>query len=71
MKQIKEILKIGVPIMLGQACVIIVAFADNIMIGWHNVDELAAASFVNKCVEPGYFDGVGILHWFDSYDWRF
>lgn len=34
--------------MLGQACVIILAFADNIMIGWHSVDELAASSFVNN-----------------------
>jgi len=48
MKQIREILKIGLPIMLGQACVIILAFADNIMIGWHSVDELAASSFVNN-----------------------
>ena len=48
MKKIKEILRIGLPIMLGQACVIILAFADNIMIGWHSVDELAASSFVNN-----------------------
>ena len=48
MKKIREILKIGLPIMLGQACVIILAFADNIMIGWHSVDELAASSFVNN-----------------------
>lgn len=48
MQKIREILKIGLPIMLGQACVIILAFADNIMIGWHSVDELAASSFVNN-----------------------
>lgn len=48
MKKVREILKIGLPIMLGQACVIILAFADNIMIGWHSVDELAASSFVNN-----------------------
>lgn len=48
MRKIREILKIGLPIMLGQACVIILAFADNIMIGWHSVDELAASSFVNN-----------------------
>ena len=59
MKQIKEILKIGVPIMLGQACVIIVAFADNIMIGWHNVDELAAASFVNNVLNLVILMGLG------------
>ena len=59
MKQIKEILKIGVPIMLGQACVIIVASADNIMIGWHNVDELAAASFVNNVLNLVILMGLG------------
>lgn len=48
MNKIREILRIGLPIMLGQACVIILAFADNIMIGWHSVDELAASSFVNN-----------------------
>ncbi len=48
MRKIGEILKIGLPIMLGQACVIILAFADNIMIGWHSVDELAASAFVNN-----------------------
>lgn len=48
MRQVREILRVGLPIMLGQACVIILAFADNLMIGWHSVDELAAASFVNN-----------------------
>ena len=45
--KIKDILKIGLPIMMGQACIIILAFADNIMLGWYGVNELAAASFVN------------------------
>ena len=48
MNKIREIFSIGLPIMLGQACVIILAFADNIMIGCHSVDELAASSFVNN-----------------------
>lgn len=64
MKKIGEILRIGLPIMLGQACVIILAFADNIMIGWHSVNELAAASFVNNIVnlfimtEMGFSGGM-------------
>ena len=64
MKKIGEILRIGLPIMLGQACVIILAFADNIMIGWHSVNELAAASFVNNIVnlfimtEMGFAGGM-------------
>lgn len=50
MGKIREILRIGIPIMLGQACIIVLAFADNIMIGWYGVHELAAASFVNGII---------------------
>ena len=57
MQKIREILRIGLPIMLGQACVIILAFADNIMIGWHSVDELAASSFV-ILTELGFATGM-------------
>lgn len=72
MNKVKEILKIGIPIMLGQACVIILAFADNIMIGWHSVEELAASSFVNNVMnlfiltELGFATGmtpvIGAFH---------
>lgn len=72
MNKVQEILKIGVPIMLGQACVIILAFADNIMIGWHSVNELAASSFVNNVMnffiltELGFASGmtpiIGAFH---------
>lgn len=72
MNKVREILKIGVPIMLGQACVIILAFADNIMIGWHSVNELAASSFVNNLMnffiltELGFASGmtpiIGAFH---------
>ena len=47
---VRDLLRIGVPIMLGQACVIILSFADNIMIGWYGVDDLAASSFVNGII---------------------
>ena len=72
MNKVREILKIGVPIMLGQTCVIILAFADNIMIGWHSVNELAASSFVNNVMnffiltELGFASGmtpiIGAFH---------
>ena len=58
--------------MLGQACVIILAFADNIMIGWHSVNELAASSVVNNVMnwfiltELGFASGmtpiIGAFH---------
>ena len=59
-----EILKIGLPIMLGQACVVILSFADNIMIGWYGVNDLAASSFVNGMInlfiimEMGFANGM-------------
>ena len=59
MQKIREILKIGIPIMLGQACVIILSFADNIMIGWYGVDDLAASSFVNGIINLFIFTERG------------
>lgn len=38
----KETIRLGVPIMLGQLGIIIVGFADNIMVGHHSTAELAA-----------------------------
>ncbi len=40
----KETIRLGVPIMLGQLGIIIVGFADNIIVGHHSTAELAAAS---------------------------
>lgn len=45
--------------MLGQACIIILGFADNIMIGWYGVNELAAASFVNGIMNLFIFTELG------------
>ena len=50
--------------MLGQACVVILSFADNIMIGWYGVNDLAASSFVNGLInlfiitEMGFANGM-------------
>lgn len=59
MKKTAEILKIGIPIMLGQACTVILSFADNIMIGWYGVNELAASSFVNGLINLFIFTELG------------
>lgn len=40
--------KLGVPIIIGQLGIVVVGFADNIMVGHHTSAELAAASFVNN-----------------------
>lgn len=42
------LLYLGIPIMIGQLGTIVLGFADTIMIGHHNTNELAAASFVNN-----------------------
>ena len=44
----RELIRLGLPILVSQVGVIIVGFADNIMVGHYSTDALAAASFVNN-----------------------
>lgn len=44
----KELTKLGLPIMVGQLGVIILGFADTMMVGRYGTADLAAASFVNN-----------------------
>ena len=44
----KSLLKLGLPIVIGQLGMIILGFADTLMIGHHSTEGLAAASFVNN-----------------------
>lgn len=44
----KALLYLGIPIVIGQIGVIVLGFADTLMIGHHSTNELAAASFVNN-----------------------
>jgi putative efflux protein, MATE family len=48
--------------MLGQLGIIIVAFADNIMVGQHSMEELAAASFVNNFFTLASIFGIGFSY---------
>lgn len=41
-------LRLGVPVVIGQIGVIILGFADTMMVGHYNTPSLAAASFVNN-----------------------
>ena len=41
-------LRLGLPIVVGQLGMIILGLADTIMIGHHSTIELGAASFVNN-----------------------
>lgn len=44
----KDLLKLGMPIVIGQLGIIFVSFADTFMVGWHGTEDLGAASFVNN-----------------------
>lgn len=44
----KELLKLGLPIIIGQTGIILVSFADTLMVGRHSTADLGAASFVNN-----------------------
>lgn len=48
--------------MLGQLGIILVGFADNMMVGHHSTDELAAASFVNNFMNLAFIMGVGFSY---------
>ena len=62
MSHYKETIRLGVPIMLGQLGIIVVNFADNIMVGHHNTQELAAASFVNNFFNLAFIFGMGFSY---------
>lgn len=44
----RSIIQLGIPIVVGQIGVIVLGFADTLMIGHHSTLELSAASFVNN-----------------------
>lgn len=58
----RAILKLGIPIMIGQLGVILVGFIDNIMIGHYGTHELAAASFVNGFINIAFVIAMGYTY---------
>ena len=58
----QKIIQLGIPIMLGQLGIIIVVFADNIMVGHHSSIELAAASFGNSFFNLTFLFGLGFSY---------
>lgn len=44
----KALISLGIPIVIGQLGIIVLGFADTLMIGHHSTAELGAASFVNS-----------------------
>ncbi len=46
--QYRALLKLGLPIVVGQLGMIVLGFADTMMVGRYGTDELGAAAFVNN-----------------------
>lgn len=58
----RAILRLGMPIMMGQMGVIVVGFVDNIMVGRYGTAELAASSFVNNFLNLAFILGMGFSY---------
>lgn len=58
----RSILKLGLPIMIGQLGVILVGFIDNMMVGHYGTNELAAASFVNGVMNLSFVIAMGYTY---------
>ncbi len=58
----KSIIKLGIPIIIGQIGVILVGIIDNVMVGRYATNDLAAASFVNSIFNIPIFMGLGFAY---------
>ena len=58
----KSLLSIGIPIMIGQLGMIVLGFADTMMVGHHSTTELGAASFVNNIMNLAIITGTGFSY---------
>ncbi len=57
-----SILKLGLPILIGQLGMIVVGFADNIMVGQYSTEALASASFVNNIFNVAILGCIGFTY---------
>ena len=58
----KELARLGWPILVGQLGMIVVGFADNIMVGHYSTAALASASFVNNLFNVAIFCCIGFTY---------
>lgn len=58
----RELLTLGIPIVIGQIGTIVLGFADTLMIGHHSATELAAASFVNNMINLAIIFSTGFSY---------
>ncbi|MDR0938586.1 MAG: MATE family efflux transporter [Mediterranea sp.] len=57
-----SLVKLGLPIVVGQLGLIVLGFADTLMIGRHSTPELGAASFVNNLFNLVILFGTGFSY---------
>lgn len=57
-----SLIKLGVPIVIGQLGVVLVGLADNMMVGQYATLDLAAASFVNSVFNIPIIFGMGFSY---------
>lgn len=58
----RSLLSLGIPIMIGQLGMIILGFADTMMVGHHSTTELGAASFVNNIINLVIITATGFSY---------
>lgn len=58
----KALLYLGIPIIIGQLGIIVMGFADTLMISWHSKNELAAVGFVNNVFNLPIIFGTGFSY---------
>ena len=61
-KHFPTLLRLGLPIMVGQLGSIVMGLADTLMIGRHSTQELAAASFANNIVALVIISAIGFSY---------
>lgn len=57
-----SILKLGLPILIGQLGMIVVGFADNVMVGRYSTEALASASFVGNVFNMAILACMGFTY---------
>lgn len=57
-----SIIRLGLPILIGQLGMIVVGFADTTMVGVYSTEALASASFVNNLFNIAVFACVGFTY---------
>ncbi len=58
----RDILKLGIPIVVGQLGIILVGVVDNVMVGRYATPDLATASFVLSIFNISIFFGLGFAY---------